>query len=99
MRVKNARLGILSIISGAVVIVGAAIFNIIVGKSILRTLVLYISGINFLLIGIANLIGIRVVSDRNGEALKYRKYGNLIFWGVMGVTAFIIWQAIKVKLL
>jgi len=90
MRAKNSRFGILVIINGVALIAGAAILKIVVW---------YIVGINFLLMGIANLIGIRVVSDRNGEALKYRKYGNLIFWGVMGVTAFIIWQAIRVKLL
>ena len=90
MRAKNSRFGILVIVNGVVLIAGAAILKI-VGW--------YIVGINFLLIGTANLIGIRVVSDRNGEALKYRKYGNLIFWGVMAVTAFLIWQAIRVKLL
>ena len=90
MRAKNSRFGILVIINGVVLIAGAAILKIVLW---------YIVGINFLLLGVANLIGISVVSDRNGEALKYRKYGKLIFWGVMAVTAFLIWQAIRVKLL
>lgn len=90
MRAKTSRFGILVTLNGVAVIAGAAILKIFLW---------YLTGISFLLIGIANLTGIRFISDRNGDTLKYRKYGNLIFWSVMTVMAALIWVAAKARVL